>query len=366
MMPDGHHIKSEMTFLLFFFFSLVPPLSAQNAREVFSKINAFSASERATKLGEGAKREGAVILYSSETVDLLDQYRTAFIKKYPFLKVEYWRAGGGRVTGRVLLEHRAKKLEADVVGISFDDLVAAQREGVLARYESPERKFYSDRFKDKQGTYTSTNLIPTVIAYNTRLVKAAESPRDYQDLLQPRWKGELSIDTEPSRAVMGWLLHWGEEKTRAYMRGLVANGVVVRRGHTLQTQLLCAGESKVAVELYAYRVAQMKHEKSCPIELVFARPTPAASAQLWGPTASSRHPHAAALFLDFILSEEGSKIIAGTGRIPTRSKIKALYEDVSNLEEKGVSLTIISPEDGFRLREKTNKLIEEILIRKGQ
>jgi iron(III) transport system substrate-binding protein len=266
----------------------------------------------------------------------------------------------------VLLEHRAKKLDADIVGISFDDLVVVQREGILARYESPERKFYSDHSKDKQGYYTPTNIIPTVIAYNTKLVKAAETPRDYQDLLQPRWKGELSIDTEPSRAVAGWLLDWGEEKTRAYMRGLVANGVVARRGHSLQTQLLCAGESKAAVELYAYRVAQMKHEKKCPIDLVFTRPTPAAAAQLWGPTASSRRPYAAALFLDFILSEEGSKIMAATGRIPVRSGVKALYEEVSNLEEKGVRLTIISPEDGFKLREKVNKLIEEILIRKGQ
>lgn len=352
--------------LAFLWFLPSPSLFAQNPAELLSNLSGLARSERESKLSEGAKREGAVSLYSSETVDLLEQYRTAFVKRYPFLKVDYWRGGGGKVTERALLEHRAKKLDADLVGISFDDLVVVLREGMLARYESPERTFYLGHYKDKQGYYTSTNLIPTVIAYNTKLVKAEDSPRDYPDLLQLKWKGELSIDTEPSRAVMGWLLSWGEEKTRAYMRGLVANGVVVRRGHSLQTQLLCAGESSVAVELYAYRVAQMKHEKKCPIGFVFGRPTPAASAQLWGLTSSSRHPHAAALFLDFILSEEGSKIIAGTGRIPTRSGIKALYEDVSNLQEKGVPLAMISPEEGFRLRERTNRLIEEILIRKGK
>ncbi|HEY2986942.1 MAG TPA: extracellular solute-binding protein [Candidatus Binatia bacterium] len=364
MNPTGRWAKAAAVFLFALIF--LPAAHAQSGREALAKINAFSASERVAKLGEGAKREGALSFYSSETIDLLDQYRTGFVKKYPFVKVDYWRGGGGKVTERVLLEHRAKKLDADVVGIAFDDLVVAQRDGVLAPYESPERKSYADHYKDKQGFYTSTHLIPTVIAYNSKLVKAAEAPRDYPDLLQPRWKGESSIDTEPSRAVMGWLLTWGEEKTRAYMRGLVANGVWVRRGHSLQTQLLCAGETKSAVELYAYRVAQMKHEKNCPIDLVFARPTPAASAQLWGATASAPHPHAAALFLDFILGEEGGRLVAATGRIPVRRGVKSLYDEVSNLEEKGVPLVVISPEDGFRLRDKTNQLIEEILIRKGK
>ena len=360
--------RCEIASAFFLLWICLPAASlyAQSGREAFAKINSFSPSERAAKLGEGAKREGALNFFSSETLDLLEQYRNVFVKKYPFLKVDYWRGGGGKVTERVLLEHRAKKLEADVVGIAFDDLVVAQQEGVLAPYESPERKSYADHFKDKRGFHTSTHLIPAVIAFNTRLVKAAEAPRDYPDLLLPRWKGELSIDTEPSRAVMGWLLSWGEEKTRAYMRRLVANGVWVRRGHSLQTQLLCAGETKVAVELYAYRVAQMMHEKKCPIDFVFTRPTPAASAQLWGGTAAARHPHAAALFLDFILSEEGSRLVAATGRIPVRRGVKSLYEEVSNLEEKGVPLVVISPEDGFKLRDKTNQLIEDILIRKGQ
>jgi iron(III) transport system substrate-binding protein len=359
-------VKSGAAFFLFFLFTAAPPLWAQSGKEALAKISKLSPAERATILAEGAKREGALSFYSSETLDLLEYYRNGFAKKYPFVKVEYWRGGGGRVTERVLLEHRAKKLEADVIGISFDDLVVVQKEGVLAPYDSPERKAYADHYKDKQGLYTSTHLIPTVISYNTKLVKAGEAPKDYPDLLQPRWKGELTIDTEPSRAVMGWLLSWGEEKTRAYMRGLVSNGVFVRRGHSLQAQLLCAGETKAAVELYAYRVAQMKHEKKCPIELVFARPTPAASAQLWGAAAASQHPHAAALFLDFILSEEGSKLVVPTGRIPVRRGVKSLYEEVSNLEEKGVPLVVISPEEGFKLRDKTNQLIEEILIRKGK
>ena len=98
------------------------------------------------------------------------------------------------------------------------------------------------------------------------MVKPEEAPRGYADLLHPRFKGELSIDTDPHRAVMAWLITWGEVKTREYIRALLRNGMMPRKGHTLQTQLLCAGEFKVGIGFHAYQVMQAKREKSCPID----------------------------------------------------------------------------------------------------
>ena len=92
-----------------------------------------------------------------------------------------------------------------------------------------------------------------VIAYNTNLVRPTEAPKGYADLLNPKWKNDLSIDTEPEQAVFVWLLDWGEEKTVEYMKALMRNGAVPRRGHTLQVQLLCSGETKIAVEVYPAR-----------------------------------------------------------------------------------------------------------------
>ncbi|MBI2211411.1 MAG: ABC transporter substrate-binding protein, partial [Deltaproteobacteria bacterium] len=155
-----------------------------------------------------------------------------------------------------------------------------------------------------------------VIGYNTNLVKPADAPKGYADLLNPRWKNDISIDTEPEQAVFIWLLEWGEAKTADYMKALMRNGTVPRRGHTLQVQLLCSGETKIAVEVYPARVAQMKHEKGCPISMVFPNPTPGSLGSHAGIAKSARHPHAAALYLDFTLSAEGASVLTKAGALP--------------------------------------------------
>ncbi len=59
------------------------------------------------------------------------------------------------------------------------------------------------------------------------------------------------------------------------MQGISKNEVVVRKGHTLLAQLLCAGEFKAAIDLYAYRLADLKYPRGCPIEISYPDPTPA-------------------------------------------------------------------------------------------
>ena len=342
-----------------------PPFSfSKTAEEILMEINKLSPAERQKRLEEAAKKEGIFKFASNENQDLITKYQNGFAARYPFLKVESWRASGAKGVERIVLEHRAGKLDTDVIGVPFETASYVKREGVFGRYFSPELRFYSDRFKDKEGYWVSNHFNIAVIAYNNKLVKLEEAPKDYPDALHPKWKGDLSIDVEPDRAVMGWLVAWGEEKTRAYMKALMRNGATVRRGHTLQIQLLCAGEFKVAVELYAYRVAQLKHEKNCPLGMNFPNPTPGSTGSHVGLTKGAPHPHAAALFMDFVLGEEGSKLLASTGRLPACKGIKALYEEVSNLEEKGVNLLMIPSEEADRLNPLAKKLMEDILIRR--
>ena len=96
----------------------------------------------------------------------------------------------------------------------------------------------------------------------------------------------------------------------------------------------------------------------------FPNPTPGSTGSEIGININAPHPHAGALFVDFVLGAEGSKILADTGRIPARRGVKALYEEVSNLDEKGVKLLMISVEEAERLDPLAKKLVEEILIRR--
>jgi ABC-type Fe3+ transport system substrate-binding protein len=349
--------------LWFVWIFLLPAAAAGNSETLLNELNRSSPAEREKKLIEGAKKEAGVVVYSSENVTLLQRYEAAFAKRYPFLKAEYWRAGGDRVGTRVLTESRAGKLQADLVGLAFDVVNEIKGAGILARYASPERKFYADAFKDAEGYFTPTNLIHAVIGYNSKLVSPRDAPKDYPDLLSPSWKGSLTIDTEPSRALMGWLKAWGEERTRKYLEGLARNGVTVTRGHTLQTQLLCAGEYKVGVELYLYTAAQMKRA-GCPINIVYPNPTTVASAQSWAVPVSAPHPHAAALLLDFLLSAEGAEVVADAGRIPARSGVKPKFEALNQLAGGSVPIQVLTSEDAQRLRSTADRLLKETVLRR--
>ncbi len=358
----GRRVLRCRRLLLVAWLGLLPSFAAANSETLLNELNRLSPAEREKKLIEGARKEGRVLVYSSENVTLLQRYEAAFAKRYPFIKAEYWRAGGDRVGTRVLTESGAGKLQADLLGLAFDVVNEIKAAGILTRYASPERKAYADVFKDAEGYFTPTNLIHAVIGYNSKRVSPREAPKDYADLLSPVWKGSLTIDTEPSRALMGWLKAWGEDKTRKYLDGLARNGVTVTRGHTLQTQLLCAGEYKIGVELYLYTAAQMQRT-GCPVQIVYPNPTTVASAQSWAMPLAASHPHAAALLLDFLLSAEGAELVADHGRIPARGGVKPKFEALNQIASGAVRIQALTPEDAHRLRPIADKLVKEILIR---
>jgi len=339
---------------------------AATVEELFAGINKLPPKERQRRLEEGAKKEGSLLVYSNQGLETIQEYANAFGKKYPFIKVESSRLQGAKGLDRVLLEHRMGKLPADVVGVDFDNIGELLKTGVHARYESPERKNFPSQFWDKDGRWYVAEYTLVVIAYNTNLVKPSEAPKGYADLLNAKWKNDISIDTEPEQAVFAWLMDWGEEKTVNYMKALMRNGAVPRRGHTLQVQLLCSGETKIAVEVYPPRVLQMKHEKGCPIGMVFPDPTPGSLGSHTGIAKTARHPHAAALYLDFILGEEGVvALVKSGGSIPARKNAKAGWQEILNaLESKRLRTVLIGHEKMAELKDKGYKLMEDIIIRK--
>jgi iron(III) transport system substrate-binding protein len=338
-------------------------LKAASLDDLFSEINRSSAVERQKRLEEGAKKEGSVKLFTITYVTLIQAYLDAFMKKYPFIRAEYWRGSGNRLVNRVLTEHRLGKLEADIVSVPNEVPMTFKKEGIWAQYRSPELVHYPAAFYDEGGYWSSTHLGLAAIAYNTKLVKPQEAPRDYPDLLDRKWKGELSIDLEPERALQAWLAAWGEAKTRDFLTKLLQNGAVVRRGHTLQLELLCAGEFKIGVELYPDSVARMKHEKNCPVNIVYPNPTPAQLGTISGIASRASHPHAAALLIDFILSGAGADILARTGQLTGRKGIKPPYEEL-DLESKGIRLAVISPQKSNELLPATSKIMQEFLSSK--
>ena len=336
-------------------------VEAASVQALLADVNKLAPAERQKRLEEGARREGSFKFYGISQAALLSAYTNGFMKKYPFIKAEFWRGSGNKLVFRTMTEHKTGQLDTDAVLVGTENVMALKRAGIWARYHSPESQFFPKEFTDKDGYWHGDSLGIAAIAFNHRMVKKEEAPKGYDDLLNPTWKGSLSIDLEPERALMGWLVAWGETKTRAFVTGLMKNGAVVRRGHTLQAQLLCAGEFKVAVEIYPDGILRMK-EHGCPATLVFPNPTPGHISGAIGIYANTPRPHAAALFIDFMKSAEGAKILATTGRISGRRGVKSVYEELSNLEERGIPLLVVTPEQSEEVTKPMEKIIKELLV----
>src|SRR5687768_365998 len=171
----------------------------------------FGADER---IIDGAKREGKVVWYTvaGESLELA----RAFERKYPFVKVEVVRSTVFPLLNRMLNEAKAGNHLYDVVRQSAFTMQVLMQIGMIQPYESPERKFYSQESKDKMGYWTSTDENYFVIGYNTKMVPSREAPKDWEDLLNPKWRGKIALDPDNHLLYGGLEQRWGKEKAEEY------------------------------------------------------------------------------------------------------------------------------------------------------
>jgi iron(III) transport system substrate-binding protein len=302
-------------------------LACMLAVTVCAAVMLFSSGGRAQtdkemdKIIEGAKREGRVVYYGSTSTTEANEMLKGFQKKYPFVKPDMYRAGSDTLLEKILIEARAGRHAADVYNLrAFTTTVLVQR-GLLAKHPTRHAQFYKEGFKDRDGQWTSFYMNPATFGYNTKLVSPAEAPKDWPDLLDPKWKGQMIMDREESEWYANMLAVMGQEKGRQFMKRLAGQNIIFRAGHTLLAQLVAAGEHKIGIVLYSPRVEQMK-AAGAPIEWARAKPVIAYHYSI-GVAAHAPNPNAARLFTDYFLSKEGQDLVAKLGRVPVRSDVRA-------------------------------------------
>jgi ABC-type Fe3+ transport system substrate-binding protein len=260
------------------------------------------------KRADLARKEGEVIWYSNLALDRGNAIAQGFMKLHPAVKVNYFRANAPQLANRVMTEAQSGRVRMDVLLISFFFLDQLMDAGLLEPYCSPERDAFPSEFKDKPCLWTLINANTHVIGYNTQLVRKAEAPKNYFDLLNPKWKGQMVLEDEGYRWFTYTLDKMGEEKGLSLMRRLALQKPQFRHGDTLIAQLLAAGEFAVCVVCYGYRLEFMK-SKGAPVDWNADEPVTVS-----GSTVSlarrSPHPNAARLLIDYILSREGQTILA--------------------------------------------------------
>ena len=275
-------------------------------------------------LVDAARREGEVMVFHSTQAEDLKPVFDAFTKKYG-IAVKNWRSGSENVVQRVINSSRAGKVEVDLIENNSPEMEALRRENLLRRMES---RFHADLRPGLLGShqaYATTTLDVFVAAYNTAKVKREELPKSYRDLLDPRWKDRLGIEAE-DHAWFGILLaNLKDPEGAKLFRDLVAaNGMSVRKGHTLLANLVAAGEVPLGLTVYSYKPEQLK-EKGAAIDWLVIPPA-IASLHAVAVHRNAPHPNAAALLYDFFLSD-GQAILASKKFVPSSSKVASPMGD---------------------------------------
>ncbi len=279
-----------------------------------------------------AKAEGTVLIYGSTQLDQINVVIKRFEQKYPFIRVNYSRLPSERLQARVLTEARAGAQLPDLVISTGGNLLTITEKGILTRYNSPERKAVNDSHKDKEGYWTGLYANLEFWAYNKKLVAVGDVPKSRDDLLEPKWKGKIGLDSGSAGTVRYIIdLHvLGEEKGRAFMRRLAQQDIQLRRGPSLIAELLAAGEFALAPvrDNTAFELMQA----GAPIDWVAFEPVIPQPPTPIGITKAARHPNSAQLFIDFALSREGQEIFKSLGRFSTRNDVEPVSERVRKLK----------------------------------
>src|ERR1051325_10628475 len=172
------------------------PLSAAEPKQLSAADLAFyQGADREKILLEGAKKEGQVTFYTSNTW-VAGPVSQEFEKKYPFVKANVWRSDSKALLKRLTEEVTAGRFIGDVVETDPAYMTIFIKNAMIQEYDSPELKFYGDdaKIKGKKGVFAWTNReIYISLGYNTRLISSEEAPKTIRDYLDPKWKGKMSI-----------------------------------------------------------------------------------------------------------------------------------------------------------------------------
>lgn len=292
------------------------PAQAASAPE----IAVYRGADRQARLEKAAKAEGEFVWYTSVNAEDIQRVVELFEKRYPYIKAKAVRLTSARIVQRFTAETQAATFLADILDTNDARIEFFRRKGMLQPYYTPMAEKFDKRFIQTQGYWVANRVTMIVLGYNTRLVKAAEAPRRYEDLLDPKWKDQLALEREDTHWFMTLMEHWGEQKGKAFFQRLRAQNPKVRTGHTHLAQLIAAGEDPLSPTIHSQGIATGQR-RGAPVEWTNLEPV-VASSNVSGLAKNAPHPNAALLFLDFMLAKEtGQRVIRDVSRIPTHPEV---------------------------------------------
>jgi iron(III) transport system substrate-binding protein len=336
------------------------PTSALAGNEIVT----YRGADREQRLIEGATREGQVVLYSALIVNqALRPLATAFARKYPFVKLTYWRADSEELLPKLSAEARAGKPVADLFEGSGGGEVAVEA-GLTQPFYSPLVAEYPESYRDPNGELAPTRLSYFGTAYNTKQVGADKVPKTYLDLLDPQWKGRMAwpyATTGRYLFLINLRLAWGEERAMDYFKKLAQQKIINFASGSARTLVdrVIAGEYPLALNIYAHHPL-ISAGKGAPVNTQLMDPVASAAGTI-SVVKDAPHPHAAMLLLDFILSREGQRILADAEYFPAHPDVPPLPQ-LSGIVPKqaGFAENYVPPEKLKAYVDSTDRILQNL------
>ena len=297
---------------------------------------------------EAAKKEGKVVWYTSLALTSAEKVAKLFEAAYPGIKVEVHRTGSERILQRVMQELQANLKIADVVHTSdAGHYVLLKEKKLLLKYTPAGIDGFPAAFKDKDGYHYGLRATVNVIAYNSKIISAAEAPKTWKDLLDPKWKGKL-VTAHPgySGVIATHVLALVQLHGWDYFKQLAQNKPMLVQSAVDPSGIVASGERPVAVDGGDYTFYQVK-KKGNPVEIVFPKEGVPLVVSPSAITSFAPHPNAAKLFTDFIFSRELQQVLADSEGLytghpdvkypadrPKLSELKLLRVEPEELEKR--------------------------------
>jgi iron(III) transport system substrate-binding protein len=298
------------------------------ASTAYAAYAGLTGQARTDKLVADAKSEGGELAVYTSNTDiqaLVDGFQAA----YPGIKVNAFRANSETVLQRVLQETGAKKVANDVVDTNDFELRALNKQGALATYDGPAKDTL--RADAKFDGWQAERFNAFVVGWNTSQVADGQGPKSFADLADPKWKGRIALEVGDWDWYAAMHTYLTDEKKMpaadvdALFQKIVANAKVTK-GHTVQGELLSAGQFAAAASVYSHTVDNAA-AKGAPVawhpisDPVILRPNG------FGLMAQPLHPAAALLWADWVLGD-GQQIIAKSNRIPAVENVPGFQNPI--------------------------------------
>ena len=286
------------------------------------------------ELVAAAKKEGAVVFYTSIELQTAEAFAKAFEAAYPGIAVQVERNGAERIFQRLQQERGSNIHAADVVEASdMTALFTWKKLGWLTPFLPADVTKWPADQRDPDGYFATERLTLSPIEYNTKLIKPEEAPKSFADLLDPKWSGKI-VKAHPgySGTIMTVTFEISRDIGWDFFKKLGQQHIMQVQSAAEPPKKVAQGERPVAADGGEYLPLQMI-AKGAPLALVYpTEGTPSIPGGA-GVMVDAPHPNAARLFDLFLFSRDGQKLLVDTARIrsfhpdvPTPEGAKPLSE----------------------------------------